>query len=105
MKLHRIIIAVAILAALGVGAGTAAADRIDRREARQHARIVDGIHSGRLTRVEAARLRAGQRHVHRAERRIERDGVVTLRERARLERMQDRQSRVIHRLKHNARSR
>lgn len=78
--------------------------RADRREARQHMRIREGVRSGQLTPREAARLRAGQAHVHRMERRAKSDGMVTLRERARLERAQNRQSRHIARLKHNGRS-
>jgi hypothetical protein len=49
------------------------------------------------------RLRAGQRHVDRLERRAEWNGVVTPRERLRMDRAQDRQSRRIWRLKHNRR--
>jgi hypothetical protein len=104
VKIHRLIVIAGLLAALTALAGTAEAARVDRRQARQHARIVQGVRSGELTRGEVARLRAGQRHVRRAEFRAERDGVLTPRERARLEWQQDRQSRAIHRLKHNARS-
>lgn len=75
--------------------------RIDRREARQHQRIRQGVRSGELTRGETRSLVAGQRHVHRMERRARSDGAVSARERARITRAQDRQSRHIHRLKHN----
>ena len=46
-------------------------------------------------------LRRGQRHVNRIEQRAKADGNVTARERVRLNRAQNRQSRHIHRLKHN----
>ncbi|MCC6350381.1 MAG: hypothetical protein IT347_12410 [Candidatus Eisenbacteria bacterium] len=85
-------------------AGTAT-PRVDRREARQTARIHQGVRSGELTRGEARSLRAGQRHVHRIERRAKADGNVSARERAHLNRAQNRQSRHIHRLKHNGRTR
>ncbi|MBI1796017.1 MAG: hypothetical protein HY076_05035 [Candidatus Eisenbacteria bacterium] len=78
---------------------------IDRREVRQHERIAQGARSGELTRGEARRLRAGQRHVRRMERRAKADGVVTPRERARITRAQNHQSRTIRRLKHNGRTR
>jgi hypothetical protein len=81
-----------------------ATPRIDRREARQHARIIQGVRSGELTRGEAARLRMGQRRVHAMEWRAKRDGVVTLRERARITHLQNRQNRAIWRMKHNARA-
>ena len=75
--------------------------RIDRREVRQHARIRQGVRSGELTRGEATRLRAGERHIDRIEDRAKGDGVVTGRERARIGRAQNRESRRIYRLKHN----
>lgn len=105
-RLSRIVLiaAVATLAASAAFAGTVT-PRIDRREARQHARIHQGVKSGELTRGEATRLRAGQRHVRRMERRAKSDGTVTPGERARITRAQNHQSREIHRLKHNARTR
>jgi hypothetical protein len=94
-----------VLAAATMTAALAAADpatpRVDRREVRQHARIQQGVRSGELTRGEARSLRAGQRHVDRLEDRAKSDGVVTPRERARLNHAQNHQSRRIHRLKHN----
>ena len=79
--------------------------RVDRREARQAWRVRQGVQNGQLTRAEARRLRMGQNRVHRMERRSERDGVVTRRERFRMENFQDRQSRHSWRLKHNGRVR
>ncbi len=79
--------------------------RVDRREARQHARIHQGARSGALTRHEARLLHRDQRRIHRMERRVKADGVVTGRERARLNRVQDYESRKIYRLKHNSRTR
>jgi hypothetical protein len=95
-----------LFACLMVGfAGMASANtgtpRIDRREVRQHERIHQGVRSGELTRGEAMRLRAGQRHVNRMEWRAKSDGVVTFRERARIGHVQNRQSRAIYRFKHN----
>lgn len=78
---------------------------IDRREARQHERIREGARCGQLTRGEARRLRAGQRHIHRMEFRAKRDGQVSRRERYRMQRTLDREGRRIYRLKHNARER
>jgi hypothetical protein len=80
-----------------------ATPRIDRREARQHARIVQGVRGGELTRGEAARLRMGQRRVHMMERRAKSDGFVSMRERGHITRMQNLQNRRIWRLKHNGR--
>lgn len=105
MKKMSIMVLAGVLASLLASAAFAGTPRIDRREARQGVRIVDGRMSGQLTRGEMARLRAGQRHVRRMERRAESDGIVTRRERWRIEHVQDRESRTIYRLKHNARAR
>ncbi len=98
-----LMLALAALLTSNVFADTAT-PRIDRREARQHARIVRGERNGQLTRAETRRLRAGQRHVRRMERRAKADGQVTMRERRHINRAQNRQSRKIYRLKHNHRN-
>ena len=103
MKTTRLLILTAMLALLAAttaSAGTAT-PRIERREARQQARIHQGVRSGELTRGEARRLEMGQRHVDRMEDRAKADGRVTPRERVRISRAQNRQSRHIARLKHN----
>ena len=105
MKVLRVLFVVAAITALTAFTAEARSNtpRVDRRELRQHARIQQGVRSGELTRGEAWRLRAGQSHVRRMERRAKFDGRLTPRERARLDRAQDRQSRRIFRLKHNRR--
>ena len=105
MKTIGTILLAGVLASLLATAAFAGTARIDRREARQHVRIAEGRRSGELTRGEWLRLRAGQRHVRRMERRAGADGRVGPCERRRIERAQDRQSRAIVRLKHNARRR
>ena len=99
-RIHLVLIA-GLFASLVAGVASAGTPRIDRREARQHARIVQGRRSGALDRAEMARLRAGQLRVHRMEWRAEADGIITRAERRRIERAQDRQNRTIYRLKHN----
>ncbi len=99
-----------LLAALAVSlAGAASANtwtpRVDRREAHQRARIAQGVRSGQLTPREARHLRAGERRIHRMERRAKADGVVTPRELRRLNVALNHESRAIYRLKHNARVR
>ena len=99
---------IALLAAVltsfaGFASAHPATPRIDRREARQHVRIQQGVRSGELTGREQARLHMGQRHIHRMELRAKSDGRVTMRERGRIARAQNRESRAIYRKKHNAR--
>jgi hypothetical protein len=107
LKSTRILLLVCAVMTLAASVASAhpVSRRVDRREWRQHARIHQGWRSGQLTRVEHARLRAGQRHIHRMERHAERDGHLSRFERRRLERAQDRESRAIWRLKHNRRVR
>jgi hypothetical protein len=97
------LLVVLLIAFAGIASANTCAPRVDRREARQQARIGQGVRSGRLTPGETIRLERGQRRVDRAERVAKADGRVSPRERARLNRMQDRQSRRIYRLKHNGR--
>ena len=99
-----IIAALALLTFAGVASAHPNSGRADVREHRQHVRIADGVRRGDLTRSETRRLRRGQMRVHRMERRMQADGRLGMRERIRLERIQDRQSRRIYRMRHNGRS-
>ena len=82
-----------------------ARDRHDARQGLQRGRINQGVRSGELTHKEAAGLRAQQRHIRRAERRAEADGVVTDAEKAKLERKQDRASDQIYKQMHDEQQR
>jgi hypothetical protein len=78
---------------------------VDKRQKRQQARVQQGVAAGEVTRAEARRLRAEQRHIRRAERRAKADGEVSNRERARLQRKQNKASRDIRRQKHDRQDR
>ena len=104
-RIIQTLFALALVTTLaGAATANACTARIDGRRVVQHQRIRQGVRSGELTRGEAYRLRAGQQHIRGAERRAKADGFVGMRERARLNHMQNRQSRQIYRLKHNGRS-
>ena len=75
--------------------------KIDKREANQEARIEKGVASGALNTKETARLEAGQAKVANAEANAKADGQVTAKERAKLNKMENRQSRNIKRQKHD----
>jgi hypothetical protein len=75
--------------------------RVDRRQDRQWDRIQNGIDSGELSRGEARRLMRGQRRIARMEDRFESDGYISPRERRKLERALNRNSKRITRAKHN----
>ncbi|HKA24673.1 MAG TPA: hypothetical protein VKF80_06815 [Candidatus Eisenbacteria bacterium] len=106
-RIHQLVLIGAASAVLGLGAVSAQAGTPDmnRREAWQRARIEQGVHSGRLTRGEARRLRRGERRIHRMDNRFGRDGFYGPRERMRMHRALDRENARIWRLKHNRRDR
>ena len=78
--------------------------KVDKRERRQQMRIKEGVKSGELTPAETKRLEAQQAKIHRDEQKAKADDKVTPRERAKLQREQDRSSRTIYRKKHNNRT-
>ena len=98
-------ILIAALALVVTAPALAGTPRLDAREHNQRARIHNGVASGELNRAETRRLAAGQYHLRAAEARAKSDGVVTARERARLEHEADQQSRRIYRQKHDAQDR
>ena len=75
--------------------------KVDQRQDNQTNRIEQGVASGQLNGKETARLEAGQAKVATAEANAKADGKVTAKERAKLQRMQDRQSRHIAKQKHD----
>ena len=85
----------------------AAAQPVDAREHRQEHRIEQGVRSGELNRAEAFRLQRREARLHRfeARARFQHHGYLTRHERHRLTRMENHDSRAIHRLKHNDRVR
>ena len=88
-----------------VFANSAMAGRVGKRQLRQNARIHQGVKSQELTFRETRTLRREQHRIQRTKRRALRDGVVTPRERVRIENRQNKASRDIYRLKHNGRTR
>jgi len=107
---HKALIALLTLAGASAFAQAPAASapgtntpRVDKREARQQARIAQGAASGTLTAHETQRLEKEQARIDNAEAKAKSDGTVTAKERRRLNAMQDGASRDIHRKKHNAR--
>jgi hypothetical protein len=73
------------------------------RNVAQQARIQQGLDSGALTQRETARLERGQARVNRIEANSAADGRVGPLEQARIQSLENRQSRHIYRKKHNLR--
>lgn len=104
-RIAQILFALVIVTTLaGVASANTYTPRVDHRRVVQRARIRQGVRSGQLTPREARRLRMGERHIRRMERRTKADGHVTRGERWHLNHAQNRESRRIYRLKHNRRS-
>jgi len=76
---------------------------IDARERRQQNRVATGLRNGSLTGREASRIERNEARVQRDEARAKADGVVTGRERARLNHELNHTSREIRRDTHNNR--
>jgi hypothetical protein len=76
-------------------------NRVDRRQDRQWARISDAREYGDLSHREVRGLRKDQHKLAHMERRFERDGYYSPRERRVMDRAMDRASDRIHRAKHN----
>ena len=74
---------------------------VDGRQAAQRSRINQGVASGEVTRIEAAKLRSEQRRIKRTERRAKADGRVTRNERVELHRRQNQAGRKIRSEKHD----
>ncbi|MFN8624693.1 MAG: hypothetical protein U0587_01715 [Candidatus Binatia bacterium] len=89
--------------ALAVSATAAQAGQVANREARQRARIHQGVASGQLTHGEAKALHHEQRHIENMREHALADGHLGPKEHARLDQAQDRASSDINRLKHNER--
>lgn len=102
--MKTLLLALATVATLA-GAVPAAAQGIDQREHRQEQRIQQGERSGALTPREAGRLQHREMRLHRTEARMRwrNDGRLNHRQRERLARMENHDSRAIYRLKHNDR--
>lgn len=90
-----------VLSAIAVYAGNTKDPKIRERIEEQQKRIDQGIASGSLTRREADIVQDNLNRIRDSEARMKADGKLTPRERKRLERMLDRNSRMIYKEKHN----
>ncbi len=78
---------------------------VNKRQHQQMMRIHQGVKSGALTKPEAQQLAHEQMRIRKMERHFKSDGVLTFRERARLQHSLDRASHDIYRQKHDAQTR
>ena len=78
-----------------------ATPKLDKREANQQARIDQGVASGQLNAKETNRLDKREAKLNADEAAAKADGKVTRAERRKLEREANRDSKAIHRQKHD----
>ena len=99
---HVLLSALAAAVLTLVTPGSADAANLVKRQARQQARIHQGVNQGDLTRGETARLQRSQNRIHRSIRQDRRDGAgLTPAERANANARLNQQSRRIHRARNN----
>lgn len=101
MNTARNLLAAICLAVPFAAFAQASTPGVDQRQINQEARIQQGANSGALTQREETKLERGQQHVQNMEGRAKADGVVTSRERARLQHAENVQSRQVYRQKHD----
>ncbi|MEK6303674.1 MAG: hypothetical protein AABO41_23460 [Acidobacteriota bacterium] len=99
------LVSVFLSGALFLGLSAVCFAGVNGRQYREQRRIREGVRSGELTRREAGRLGAEQARIRAYERYARRDGYISPRERARLDRGLDRDSRDIYRQKHDGQDR
>jgi hypothetical protein len=99
MKTLMFVIAAAF--ALPAAAQTQSTPRIDQRQQNQERRIEQGEKSCALNQKEAARLEKGQQRIDKMEKKAMADGKMTKKERRKIEKAQDKESRRIYREKHD----
>lgn len=97
-KIINTIAAITLSLSIGVAGANAKEYRnINERQKNQQERIAQGLKSGDLTKKEAVNLEKQQIHIAKTEKRMRADdGGLSLKERARLDNMQDHSSRRIH---------
>jgi hypothetical protein len=99
--IKTVVIALILGSPLAALAQSNATPGFDQRQANQEQRIQQGVQSGALTTREATRLERGQDRLQAKENRAKADGVVTPRERTRLQHAENVQSRRIYAEKHD----
>lgn len=77
-------------------------NNIDQRQVNQDRRIEQGEKSGSLTPHETKKLEKGEAHINKMESKAEADGKVTKKENHRIEKAENKESREIHKQKHDA---
>ncbi len=100
MKKYILTLAIAMVLAANISMA-----QTNKRQAKQKARIAQGVASGEITAQEAAQIKQKQNEVQVLENAARADGKVTKKEQAVIRHEQNEASRQIERKKHNRRDR
>ena len=100
--MKNLLVAAALLLVATAAQAQTTTPGINAREHNQRARIRQGVASGELTPAEAARMRGREAGLTAEKRAAKADGVVTPEERRDIRRTENKDSRAIHRQKHDA---
>lgn len=103
MKIRQLLIqGLALTMALGAVTEVVWAGEVKNREENQQDRIAQGVNSGALTPGETARLEKGEQKIEADRQKALADGKLTPQEKRKLNREENKESKKIHKLKHNA---
>jgi hypothetical protein len=95
-----------ILAVLVITTGLLSAQsETTKRQVKQKVRIEKGVQSGEITKKEKVKLKQQQQNIKNTKKAAKADGVVTKKEKAIIDRKQDKASKNISRKKNNKKSR
>jgi hypothetical protein len=98
-QLLLFVLAVALIGS--VAFAQTATPKVTKRQIHQQQRIKEGVKSGELSKGEAAKLEAQQGKIAVDKAKAKSDGVVTAKERAKLQHEQNKASKNVYRKKHN----
>ena len=102
MKIDSVWMKGAVLALfISSTSGTGWAGEVKNREENQQDRIAQGVKSGELTPGEAAHLEKGEQKIETDREKALSDGKMTPKEKAKLNREENRESKKIYKKKHN----
>ena len=105
MKRLNLIIAAALLISTGLFAQSTKTPKVNKKQKNQISRIEQGVKSGELTKRETRRLMIQEAKLQKQKRIAKSDGVVTKRERAKLNHEANKLSAKIYKQKHDRQKR
>ncbi|MBL7816780.1 MAG: hypothetical protein JNL70_17295 [Saprospiraceae bacterium] len=103
--MKKILVAALFVCGFAMASNAQSTPKVDQRQQNQKERIKEGVKSGELTKKEAKHAVKAQKNIKHAENKAKADGVVTPKERAKLDHKQDKASQKIAKNKHDKQDR